>query len=68
MAADGSLRFDTGIDTEGFKDGISTLNKAMDRLTKAVDQLSSNIINRFGSAEQSMQKIAGEAPGCVKGS
>ena len=66
MAADGSLRFDTGIDTEGFKDGISTLNKAMDRLTKAVDQLSSNIINRFGSAEQSMQKIAGEAQDASK--
>lgn len=58
MAADGSLRFDTGINTEGFKDGISVLSKAMDRLTKAVDQLSSNIITRFGAAEHSMQKVA----------
>ena len=58
MAADGSLRFDTGINTEGFKDGISVLSKAMDRLTKAVDQLSSNIITRFGATEYSMQKVA----------
>ena len=58
MAADGSLRFDTGINTEGFKDGISVLSKAMDRLTKAVDQLSSNIITRFGATEQAMQKVA----------
>ena len=58
MAADGSLRFDTGINTEGFKDGISVLSKAMDRLTKAVDQLSSNIITRFGATEHSMQKVA----------
>lgn len=58
MAADGSLRFDTGINTEGFKDGISVLSKAMDRLTKAVDQLFSNIITRFGATEHSMQKVA----------
>lgn len=58
MAADGSLRFDTGINTEGFKDGISVLSKAKDRLTKAVDQLSSNIITRFGATEHSMQKVA----------
>lgn len=58
MAADGSLRFDTAVNTEGFKDGISALSKAMDRLTKAVDQLSSNIITRFGATEHSMQKVA----------
>ena len=58
MAADGSLRFDTAVNTEGFKDGISVLSKAMDRLTKAVDQLSSNIITRFGATEHSMQKVA----------
>ena len=58
MAADGSLRFDTAVNTEGFKDGISVLSKAMDRLTKAVDQLSSNIITRFGATEQAMQKVA----------
>lgn len=58
MAADGSLRFDTAVNTEGFKDGISVLSKAMDRLTKAVDQLSSNIITRFGTTEQAMQKVA----------
>lgn len=58
MAADGSLRFDTAVNTEGFKDGISVLSKAMDRLTKAVDQSSSNIMTRFGTTEQAMQKVA----------
>lgn len=58
MAADGSLRFDTAVNTERFKDGISVLSKAMDRLTKAVDQLSSNIMTRFGTTEQAMQKVA----------
>lgn len=43
MAADGSLKFDTKINVEGFEEGISTLSKAMDRLTGAVNRLSSNL-------------------------
>ena len=58
MAADGSLTFDTKINTDGFDGGISTLTKAMDRLTKAVDGLSSNILNRFNGAGQAMAETA----------
>lgn len=36
MAADGSLRFDTAVNTEGFKDGTSSIKKAADRCAKAV--------------------------------
>lgn len=61
MAADGSLTFDTKIDTDGFDGGISTLTKAMDRLTKAVDRLSSNILNRFNEAGQAMAETAQSA-------
>lgn len=38
MAADGSLKFDTKIDTSGLEKGTGTLEKAFDRLTKAVDR------------------------------
>ena len=61
MAADGSLTFDTKINTDGFDGGISTLTKAMDRLTKAVDGLSSNILNRFNGAGQAMAETARSA-------
>lgn len=61
MAADGSLTFDTKINTDGFDGGISTLTKAMDRLTKAVDGLSSNILNRFNGAGQAMAETAQSA-------
>ena len=33
MAADGSLKFDTKIDTSGLEKGTGTLEKAFDRLT-----------------------------------
>lgn len=36
MAADGSLRFDTQINTEGFIDGTSSIKKAVDKCAKAV--------------------------------
>ena len=59
--SDGSLRFDTAINIDGFEDGISTLSKAMDRLTKAVDRLSTNILNRFNGAGQAMAETASSA-------
>ncbi|ANU48859.1 hypothetical protein ADH76_27815 [Enterocloster clostridioformis] len=61
MAADGSLNFDTKINVKGFEEGISTLSKAMDRLTKAVDGLSSNILNRFNVAGQAMAETSSSA-------
>ena len=61
MAADGSLKFDTKIDVEGFEEGISTLSKAMDMLTSAVNRLSSNILSRFNGAGQAMAETAQSA-------
>lgn len=61
--ADGSLKFDTKINVEGFEEGISTLSKAMDRLTGAVNRLSSNILNRFNGAGQAIAETAQEAQG-----
>ncbi|MFR6347601.1 MAG: hypothetical protein ACLUN9_12690 [Enterocloster aldenensis] len=61
MAADGSLKFDTKINVEGFEEGISTLSKAMDRLTGAVNRLSSNILSRFNGAGQAITKTAQSA-------
>ena len=61
MAADGSLKFDTKINVEGFEEGISTLSKAMDRLTSAVNRLSSNILSRFNGAGQAITETAQSA-------
>lgn len=61
MASDGSLKFDTKIDVEGFEEGISTLSKAMDMLTSAVNRLSSNILSRFNGAGQAMAETAQSA-------
>lgn len=61
MAADGSLTFDTKINDKGFETGISTLSKAMGRLTQAVDKLSSNILDRFNGAGQAMAETAHSA-------
>lgn len=69
MAADGSLKFDTKINVEGFEEGISTLSKAMDRLTSAVNRLSSNILSRFNGAGQAIAETAqsaGEASDAVE--
>ena len=69
MASDGSLKFDTKIDVEGFEEGISTLSKAMDMLTSAVNRLSSNILSRFNGAGQAITEtaqIAGEASDAVE--
>ena len=61
MASDGSLKFDTKIDVEGFEEGISTLSKAMDMLTSVVNRLSSNILSRFNGAGQAMAETAQSA-------
>lgn len=61
MAADGSLKFDTKINVKGFEEGISTLSKAMDRLTSAVNRLSSNILSRFNGAGQAVAETTQSA-------
>lgn len=67
MAADGSLKFDTGINTEGFKDGISTLLKAMEKLTDAVDKLSGYILKSFNGIGNGVDTVASKADEAAKG-
>lgn len=48
MAADGSLKFDTRIDTSGFDAGLNTLTKAVDRLSTLVEDLTKKMGGWFG--------------------
>lgn len=50
MAADGSLKFDTKVNTEGFDAGMSTLTKAVERLSGLVEDLSKKIEGGFSGA------------------
>lgn len=52
MAADGSLRFDTVVNTEGFKDGTSSIKKAADRCAKAVGAAGREINSLFSKPIQ----------------
>lgn len=62
MAEDGSLKFDTKINMEGFESGISTLTKAVDRLTGVIEKLSGRLItqlNGAGTAAESTSEQVG---------
>ena len=59
--SDGSLIFKTEINVDGFEEGLSTLSKAMDRLTQAVESLSSNILSKFNGAGQAVTETAQKA-------
>ena len=61
MAADGSLKFDTKIDTSDFDASISTLEKALDRLRKSVDKLSSDLIMAFNGSGSAAVDMGGRA-------
>lgn len=61
MAADGSLTFDTTINIDGFEEGISTLSKAMNRLTSAVDRLAGAILKDFNGAQAAVEETAQRA-------
>lgn len=52
MAADGSLRFDIAVNTEGFKDGTSSIKKAADRCAKAVGAAGREINSLFSKPIQ----------------
>ncbi len=52
MAADGSLRFDTAVNTDGFKDGTSSIKKAADRCAKAVGAAGREINSLFSKPIQ----------------
>ena len=67
MAADGSLKFDTKIDTSGLEKGTGTLEKAFERLIKAVDRLSDNISNVFNNAGQAAEAAAAQSSKAAEG-
>lgn len=56
--ADGSLKFDTKIDTQAFDKSISTLDKAFDKFSQAVDRLNSKIAAGFGNASIAAENAA----------
>ena len=50
MAADGSLKFDTKVNTEGFDAGMSTLTKAVEKLSGLIENLSKKMEGGFSGA------------------
>lgn len=65
--ADGSLKFDTKIDTEGFDKSIASLSKAIERFSAAVDKLSDKIANGFQGAGIEVQETGQKAAEASKG-
>lgn len=67
MAADGSLKFDTKIDTTDFDKSVSTLEKALDRLAQSVDRLAGKIANGFYGAADAVENTGSKAEKTAKG-
>lgn len=67
MAADGSLKFDTKIDTTDFDKSIATLEKALDHFSAAIDRLSEKIVNSFQGAGNAAQDVGQKAQEASKG-
>ena len=65
--ADGSLKFDTKIDTGEFDKSIASLSKAVERFSAAVDKLSGNIANGFQGAGTAVQETGEKAAEASKG-
>lgn len=61
MAADGSLKFDTKVDTTGFEEGSSSLKGAMEKLTTVIEKLSDNIVRSFDGAGKSAENVGQQA-------
>lgn len=59
--ADGSLKFDTKVDTTGFEDGTSSLRTAMEKLTSVIERLSDNIVNAFNGAGKAAENVGNQA-------
>lgn len=49
--ADGSLKFDTKIDTEGFKQGTNTLKGMLDRTISVLKRAGSSVMDAFSKTE-----------------
>ena len=58
METDGSLKFDTKVDTAGFEKGNDSLLKAAERLTAAIESLSARMDHAFSSSGASAGTMA----------
>lgn len=61
MAFDGSLKFDTKVDTSGFEEGSFSLKGAMDKLTSSIERLSDNIVKSFNGAGRAVEDTGNSA-------
>lgn len=52
MAFDGSLKFDTKIDTNGFEKGVSSLNRAAESFENKIHQMGKRIDQSIGKSEK----------------
>lgn len=50
--ADGSIKFDTKVNEKGFKEGISSLNKALDRFVKRTGEVGKAIDQNFNTSKK----------------
>lgn len=66
MAADGSLKFDTKIDTTDFDKSISNLEKAFERFSATVDRLAEKIASGFQGAGAAVQDVGEKASDAVE--
>lgn len=55
---DGSLKFDTKINTDGFEEGTGSLLKAAEKLTAAIDNLSTKMDKAFSSSGSAAAETA----------
>ena len=55
---DGSLKFDTKINTDGFEEGTGSLLKAAEKLTAAIDNLSTKMDKAFSSSGSTAAAMA----------
>ena len=56
--SDGSLKFDTKINTEGFDAGLSTLTKAVEKLSSLIENLTNRMEGSFSGAGSAAQTAA----------
>lgn len=56
--SDGSLKFDTKINTEGFDAGMSTLTKAVEKLSGLIENLTNRMEGSFSGAGSAAQTAA----------
>lgn len=56
--SDGSLKFDTKINTEGFDAGLSTLTKAVEKLSGLIENLTNRMEGSFSGAGSAAQTAA----------